>query len=416
MKQRGFSLIEACIALVIVGLLAAPIIAQYNDHMRRVENDITAANLFAVKSALEAYYIKNNRYPCPASLNKKMGDTGYGEEATTDADSCIPSALTAGNCWQGVCMYEDTTTTPPPTLLPDNRRIVHGGVPFAVLQMNEDRTYDGYGRRISYVLTAAMGRRAAGVNFPGAGAIKFETIDRTTDQIVPDTGSPAHVLVMSHGPNGLGAYNKEGISTDFMSDINTGLVTALCSRGLTSLDARNCDNRASTPFIVATSRGMNPNSDRYLDDRIMAITAVPSSAWQQAAVEKEIMSSLMVGIGTNNVGVVINANGKVPLDADGIEKEDPYPSRIGLDVNGIIRADNTKTQQICNADGTGCFSSSALAGIGIIDCTKEETGMAGIYNSKGRCQIQLKINNPTAKTCASGSATGIIGGVIQCSP
>jgi type II secretory pathway pseudopilin PulG len=133
MKPNGFSLIEACIALIVIGLVMAPLIAEYNDHMRKVESDITAANTFAVKSALEAYYIKNDRYPCPASLNKKMGEDGYGDEATTSATSCIPSALTVGNCWQGVCLYEDLTT---PLLPVGNRLVVHGGVPFAALQMN----------------------------------------------------------------------------------------------------------------------------------------------------------------------------------------------------------------------------------------------------------------------------------------
>lgn len=400
MNQRGFSLIEACIALIVVGLVAAPLIAEYNDHIRKIESDITAANTFAVKSALEAYYIKNDRYPCPASLNKKMGDDGYGQEASTSPTSCIPSALTPGNCWEGVCLYRNVA--------PDTSLVLHGGVPFADLQMNEDRTYDGYGRRISYVLSANMGRRPAGSNFPNVGSIKFETIDRANDQIVPDSSSPAHVLVMSHGPNGLGAFNKEGVSTDFVSDLNTGVMTALCSRDLTNLDSRNCDNRASTPFLVTTLRGTNPTSNRYIDDRIMTITAAPSSAWQPAAAPKEIVSSLMVGVGTKNVGVVLSANGT--------EGSVPYGSRIGLDVDGDIRANLTKTQQICGVNGLNCFSSSVIAGSGSIDCNDEGTGMTGIGGNAGKCVTKLKVNNPTAQSCASGTATGIVGGVIQCSP
>lgn len=400
MKQRGFSLIEACIGLVVVGLLAAPLIAQYNDHMRKVESDITAANLFAVKSALEAYYTKNDRYPCPASLNKKMGDVGYGEEATTLANSCIPAALTAGNCWQGVCMYQN--------IAPDTTRVVHGGIPFAALQMNEDRTYDGYGRRLSYVLSANMGRRATGTNFPTAGSIRFETIDRATDQIVPDSSSPAHVLIMSHGPNGLGAFNKEGISVDSINNPTTSQMAALCSRDLTNLDSRNCDNRASTPFLVTTSRGTNPRNDRYIDDRITAITVVPSTAWQPTATAQEVVSSLMVGVGTRNVGVVLNA--------DGSEQTALYGARIGLDVDGDIRADKIKVPVICGANGANCFSSSVIAGSGSIDCNVQQTGVTGIAYSAAKCSTTLKINNPTAQTCASGTATGIVGGVISCSP
>lgn len=405
MKPNGFSLIEACIGLIVVGLVAAPIIAQYNDHMRKVESDITAANTFAVKSALEAYYLKHERYPCPASLNKKQGEDGYGEEASTLPNSCIPSALTVGNCWDGVCLSEDLTT---PLLPVNNRRILQGGVPFAALQMNEDRTYDGYGRRISYIMTASMGRRPSNASFPTTGAIRFETIDRFTDQIVPDTSSPAHVLVMSHGPNGLGAFNKDGVSNDFVSDLHTGVMTALCSRDLTNLDSRNCDNRPSTRFLVTGSRATNPNSNRYIDDRIMTITAVPSSSWQPTTDPKEIVSSLMVGVGTKNVGVRLQANGTETLN--------PYPSRIGLDVNGDIRANSIKTQQICTIDGDHCFSSSVIAGSGSIDCNDEETGMTGIANSAGKCVTKLRVNNPTAQNCSSGSATGIVNGVIQCSP
>lgn len=405
MKQRGFSLIEACIALIVIGLVAAPLIAEYNDHIRKIERNITSSNNFAVKSAIDAYYMKNGRYPCPASLNKRMGDEGYGQEPVLPtATSCIPAGAIAGQCVEGVCLATDAGGA---------NAVLHGGVPFAELQINEDRTYDGYGRRLSYVLSANMGRRLATENFPGAGSIQYDLIDEDTDALTPSLET-AHFLVMSHGNNGLGAFNKDGINPDMDVDPASGRMRSLCSRSLTNYDSRNCDNRNSTRFIVSSARALKLNETRYIDDRIYPVTAAATTSWNPTVNDKEVTSSLQVAIGTLEPGLTMKRDGSYALNADNLTYE--FKRRIGLDVAGDIRAIDVKTQQLCTLDGETCFNSSVLAGSGSIDCTANESGMTGIAKNAAKCSPEIKVN-AAAKSCPSGKAvTGIINGVVTCSP
>lgn len=405
MKPNGFSLIEACIALTVIGLLMAPVIAEYNDHMRKIERNITSSNNFAVKSAIDAYYMKNGRYPCPASLNKKMGDDGYGQEPVPlTATSCIPPGAVAGQCVEGVCLATDAGGA---------NAVLHGGVPFAELQINEDRTYDGYGRRLSYVLSANMGRRLATELFPLAGSIQYDLIDEDTDALTASVDA-AHFLVMSHGNNGLGAFTKDGVNPDMEVDPSNGRMRSLCQRNLTNYDSRNCDNRNSTRYIVSSVRALNPNEVRYIDDRIYAVTSAATTSWNPTVNEKEVISSLQVAIGTLEPGLAMNRDGSYALNSHNLTYE--FERRIGLDVAGDIRATDIKTQQICALDGETCFNSSVLAGSGSIDCTSSDSGMTGIANSAAKCSPEIKLN-AIAKDCPSGKAvTGIVNGVVICSP
>ncbi|MGZ9097751.1 MAG: type II secretion system protein [Micavibrio sp.] len=403
MNNKGFSLIEASIALIIVGLLVTPVIAEYNQQVRQLRSDTTAANNFAVRSAIDAYYLKNKRYPCPAALNKKLGDAGYGNEAAPG--TCLPTGLVAGKCVSGVCLADAT----PPRI----GQIVYGGVPFAELQMNETKTYDGWNRKISYAVTLDM---ADGGAFPAEGSLTLQSFDRNTDALVTKAES-GHYIIISHGDNSRGAYTVEGeIGPESFVDTSTGDMLSPC-RADEDFDSENCDNDGT--FISAKAGGRVVGSDRYFDDTVMDIFTAASNSWNPAATTENITTTLMVGIGTDLVGVQVDPTGTPVPDGSGgfVPYTDVNPGTpIGLDVLRDIRADDAMVQEICDVDGTDCFAADVLAGTGHIDCTLSGGGLSGIANASGQCTDEDFSVGASPATCATGMITGISAGVIQCAP
>jgi prepilin-type N-terminal cleavage/methylation domain-containing protein len=79
-SQRGFTLLEMLIAIVILGILAAIIIPQITTSSDDAKVSATKANLAAMRSAVEQYYVQHNQtYP---------GAKDNAGVATTDPTVC----------------------------------------------------------------------------------------------------------------------------------------------------------------------------------------------------------------------------------------------------------------------------------------------------------------------------------------
>jgi len=62
-SKKGFTLIELLIVVAIIGILAAIAIPQFSAYRVKSYNTAAASDLKNVKTALEAYYADNQRYP-----------------------------------------------------------------------------------------------------------------------------------------------------------------------------------------------------------------------------------------------------------------------------------------------------------------------------------------------------------------
>ena len=96
--QKGFTLIEIMIVVAIIAILAAVAIPNFISYRKTSQMNACIANQEQIRTACEAYYIKNSKYPStPADLVKvadggfmktepKCGDASYKITAPTTED------------------------------------------------------------------------------------------------------------------------------------------------------------------------------------------------------------------------------------------------------------------------------------------------------------------------------------------
>lgn len=62
-SKKGFTLIELLIVVAIIGILAAIAIPQFSTYRVKSYNTAAASDVKNVKTALEAFYADNQKYP-----------------------------------------------------------------------------------------------------------------------------------------------------------------------------------------------------------------------------------------------------------------------------------------------------------------------------------------------------------------
>jgi prepilin-type N-terminal cleavage/methylation domain-containing protein len=179
-SQRGFSLVELAIVLVIVALLSGGLMmglsaqrdaAAYQEAQRQLDN---------AKEALLGFAISNGRLPCPAASNSVSGSANAGMEDCTIA----------------------------------NGQARHGVVPWATLGLPETDAWD---RRFTYFVSVKFSTPLApgslssftmstGIDPDNAGTANVKLIATSGSNIASDLAA----VVVSHGSRGLGGYTASG--------------------------------------------------------------------------------------------------------------------------------------------------------------------------------------------------------------
>lgn len=245
------------------------IMGVYKHYMATKRQAEFTATMNAVTSAL-AYYIRDEgyfpagdprrlkygsgtgidntydptRYPCPAAPEIGAGQDGFGEERRN---------LATGSCQEGQGVVRVNTAS---------GAVFIGSVPTATLDISGNHMLDGYGRRLTYAVSdtvshsrptpTARGGALGGENNPaGSITVRHYSIDKDTGAISNRDIPGAPFFLFSHGQDGMGAYNINGVK---ISDC-TG----------SSRDAENCNNDAL--FVESNAyKGASTTSNEYYDD------------------------------------------------------------------------------------------------------------------------------------------------------
>lgn len=321
-RSSGFTLIEMAIVLVIAGLLLTVVIGMGNSLIAQSRISATKTKQEAIKTAILSYIARNSRMPCPAVPTIAPGNPGYGVEATTP-----------GNC-DGV-----------PEFGLGQARVVIGLVPWFTLGLSDEGGEDGYYNRFTYAVTSNstnLNRNTI------AGMLGNITIHTSTPIALglPPVGNQSNVctpvgggvnpclevaVIISHGLNGNGSYNRLGnqlalppvTATDELAntDLNSSFVQKEFSEGANPFDdillALNPSELLTPLTINGSVRDFNAALQHNFDMMVGAATS-------QAAI--------------NRVGVPPDRIYTLPADAlalnlPAVNRTDPWGQPIIYAVN-----------------------------------------------------------------------------------
>jgi prepilin-type N-terminal cleavage/methylation domain-containing protein len=197
--SAGFTLLEASIVLVIVGVIAGMVSEGWNfiETSRRVS---TGNKLDTVENALLAYRLANNSLPCPGDPSLPNTNANYGV-----------AAANPGSCTGGTPAIAAASTDAV-------NSVVEGSVPFKTLNLPEEFMYDGWERKFAY----AVNTKATAAN-----AMQAEPLTDICGISVTDAGGVAgnrtkgaFYTLVSFGADGHGGYIKSG------TRLNAGVTNA----------------------------------------------------------------------------------------------------------------------------------------------------------------------------------------------
>lgn len=334
--QAGYTLVEVAIALLVLSIILAsliPMYSLYTNYKRGVE---TVADQKRVESALASFKETRGRYPCPARADAAPGDVDYGVET-----ACVGSTEAPGTCADGIC-YEESERDITIAGVTFKPRVERGTVPFRTLEIEESITYDGYNNRYSYAVTETLAD-ASTFRVDRGGITVIDGAGATPNEVINPTHG-VHYMLISHGPDGVGAYNLDGKQVipckGPMYDNDN------CNTDSAHKTARYRLAPYSTVPIVDTDGAIasaNPSAfssgNTHFDDSVRFLGIGEQPGWELA---NDNTGSMHDGIDIKKV--VIGGDVKI-TEAD-----------VALQVEGSVKLhDKSKTAVICDYAKTNCM-------------------------------------------------------------
>jgi len=446
-NQFGFTLVELAISTIIVGILIGAVLVPFSVWLKDREVEKTAENVEQVTWGVSAFHVANGYYPCPAPIDAARDNVNYGR-----AGECFDTSVAEGNCSAAGGRYcvaagRSVSVTDPVDssiiqTLP-NTRVRIGTIPFRDLNMPEEFAYDSYGNRILYAVTETLAYDLDESVSPAIENI-YNQSDLGGIEVLNDNGeshldipSSANFVVLSHGADGVGGYNRFGVSNGDPCNEGTANET---------LDSQNCDHLDGTDinatFYVselAETGGANQH-----DDIVRFQVPLNAPLWARSSFAPADIYSIssadnpkgrVAGDYRHNfysqpklVGTDLDGDGED--DLDGLQITRVYEnSKLWVGGNIVVNDLNVATTEqvqsnnICDRNGENCFPASAIGGATGTACPPGTRFMAGVTKQTNGTDI-IRDDQIVADCepivnfgCADGELVkGIVDGKINCVP
>jgi prepilin-type N-terminal cleavage/methylation domain-containing protein len=188
-SMLGFTLIEMAIVLAIMGIIMSGGLLAVSPVIENAKISETNQRLDRIEQALIVHVIRNGCLPCPAT----------GNVASTTAD--VGEAVDTGGAYASGCADTNCTSR-------------QGVVPWINLGLSEADITDGWGTRISYVVTfttptANLTQTSDMVRSPPAGYPAGDLIVQNNSNVEVTggvDGDRAAYVLISHGSNRHGGF------------------------------------------------------------------------------------------------------------------------------------------------------------------------------------------------------------------
>lgn len=344
----GYNLLMSAIALMVAGVIAVSMVQAYqvyNKHQKTTDNQARVANVVnKIQSFKELY----GRFPCPSSLTATRNSPAYGRE---DCTTVIPT----GTCAGGLCVTDGRTIsgTPEP--------IRTGTVPFRLLQMDEKESYDAYGSRLVFSMTQNLGSPATFNDMNGGIGLADETGQSLTTPV-----GGADFVIISQGPNKIGAYNV------------TGNQVSPCAGGQESANCIDMAAPPASPTTFVSSLVYLTGGASEFDDTIEYFSSNEIAKWRRNDANRDDIQTISltnVGVGVTDPSVALDIGQNSPTGAggyfsatwDGALRAQTYSKLLSTGVTKITQG-RVLADSICNEDGTECFRPENFATTGMTPC------------------------------------------------
>lgn len=381
-KNSGFSLVELALVMLIFSTILSIVLFSLKIYNLKQSRTHTLEALEDIRSANFIFLNQKKYYPCPARFDLPNTDLNYGVADCANALKATSFGRDAN---------DDGT----------DDVILIGMVPFKTIldpldgvkadMLTGSDTIDGWGNKISYAVSELQ-TDSNPANLPykeSYGAI--DIVDEHGNTVLDDKAT-AHVALVSHGENGVGAFTQNGKVVQLCTLSVTvpttppGPPQPPAQNTVDPDERENCDHNDGR--FLSGLRNENDNS--YNDDLVKFQIIKTSSLWfysggimnQNGTPGNPFDDFLIPQVSNTNIGFV------------GIGTETPTEK---LHVAGDVQANEVRANKYCDENGQNCMSANSLAGDGI-NCQNNEA-VIGIENDDVVCAAVFA---PQNLTCGPG--------------
>lgn len=366
-NSRGFTLVEMAFVIVLFGLIVASFTQVYSQYIQRQKIELTKVNVNNVASAIGNFRTMYGRYPCPAPLNDNRNSSTYGRET-----NCTTQTIPPGQFAGGVFIQEriDQIDINPDPAVTDNirPRVRIGFVPFRELGLEESEVYDGYDRRLMYVVTERLAVDDTFNTVHGG----IEITNENGNSII-DPPQSAHFTVFSYGSNQAGSFGRAGDQRP-------------CPTA--GPEMQNCNISSQAVFTVgqiSNAAGFNA-----FDDTFKYSTSEDVPLWQVSEQDRADIHQKPTGSVGLAVGPTISMTDQAVINGT---------VRIANDPRTPVTEGALKTSSLCGLNSRDCFTTSVISGslakgegLRCNDPTKPY--MVGIVNGQADCVADIVLRCP----------------------
>ncbi len=142
MQNKAFTLIETSVIIIIIALILSSSLFLHNYYDNLKKTKITEKNIIIIRNSLKDYFYLYKKLPCPADLTLDIYDVNVARESNIKDGSCITNYGISDEDSDGI------------SIVPyDN---YYGGVPAKTLGLSKKYLFDGWGRKLSYIVNKSV--------------------------------------------------------------------------------------------------------------------------------------------------------------------------------------------------------------------------------------------------------------------